>query len=300
MDNKFSKMQKKRLNLRNVVKIGVACLTVCMIFTACEKESSDKKITAFSFAAPQAKGEIDEKAKTISVSVPNNTDVIALVPSITVSEKATVSPASGEAQNFTNPITYTVTAEDGSTANYVVTVKKGSGGGLFGKAKFDLPENVSIKYEDTYKSNKTSTLFIRIGNDFYSETDIPGLGVGYVCLKYNGSTWQQWEKFPPYEPTWYVTSTYNLTQVIDKIGGSSDNLLNFMTFEASYVDINGKTKSGTEAVAGVMCDKYVVGSSTYYHNPVFNLFFKVEHTNTLYEVTEWKTNITNFGDIDLP
>jgi hypothetical protein len=39
---------------------------------------------------------------------------------------ATVSPASGVAQNFTNPVNYTVTAADGSTAVYVVTVTVGA------------------------------------------------------------------------------------------------------------------------------------------------------------------------------
>jgi hypothetical protein len=113
--------------LRNATGMFVACLAVSFVFAACGKESG-KQITAFSFANPSAVGVINESAKTIAVAVPSGTDVTALVPAITVSEKAKVSPASGVAQDFTNPVTYTVTAEDGSTAAYTVRVTKGTGG----------------------------------------------------------------------------------------------------------------------------------------------------------------------------
>ena len=49
----------------------------------------------------------------------------ALVPTITISTAATISPASGVAQNFTNPVHYTVTAEDDSQQTYTVTVSIG-------------------------------------------------------------------------------------------------------------------------------------------------------------------------------
>lgn len=58
---------------------------------------------------------------SIAVTVPSGTDVTALAPTIMITG-ASVSPASGVAQNFTNPVTYTVTAGDGSTHDYVVTV----------------------------------------------------------------------------------------------------------------------------------------------------------------------------------
>jgi hypothetical protein len=49
--------------------------------------------------------------------------VTALVPTIAVSAGATVSPASGQAQDFSSAVPYTVTAEDGTTtAAYEVTV----------------------------------------------------------------------------------------------------------------------------------------------------------------------------------
>jgi hypothetical protein len=39
----FQKMTKVRLNLRRVVKIGVTCLAVCMMFSGCKSNTNDKK-----------------------------------------------------------------------------------------------------------------------------------------------------------------------------------------------------------------------------------------------------------------
>ena len=107
-------------------------LAALMLLTSCKKESSEKKILSFQFGSPAVEATINENAKTIVAVVPFGTDVTALVPVITVSEKASVSPASGLPQNFTNPVTYIVTAEDGSQAIYTVTVtvdQNGGGGG---------------------------------------------------------------------------------------------------------------------------------------------------------------------------
>jgi hypothetical protein len=54
--------------------------------------------------------------------MPFGTSKTNLVPTVTVSAAASLSPTSGTAQDFTSPKTYTVTAEDGSTQDYVVTV----------------------------------------------------------------------------------------------------------------------------------------------------------------------------------
>lgn len=87
-------------------------------------KSGAKSITSFKFSAltPEVVGTIAEADKKITATVPNGTDVTALVPTIVVSEKATISPATAIAQNFTSPVEYTVTAEDGTTQKYTVTV----------------------------------------------------------------------------------------------------------------------------------------------------------------------------------
>ena len=59
------------------------------------EKSSEKAITSFSFTSPEATGVVDETAHTINITVPYGTAVTALVPTIVVSDKASVSPESG-------------------------------------------------------------------------------------------------------------------------------------------------------------------------------------------------------------
>jgi len=79
-----------------------------------------KSIIAFSIGSNV--GTINETNHTIAVTVPYGTSVKALTPTITISDKASVSPTSGTTKDFTSPLTYKVTAENGATQNYVVTV----------------------------------------------------------------------------------------------------------------------------------------------------------------------------------
>ncbi|WP_312650084.1 S-layer homology domain-containing protein [Aminipila sp.] len=77
-------------------------------------------ITGFSFASPTATGTIT--GTNIDVIVPYGTTVTNLIPTIAVSAKSTISPISGTGKNFTDPVIYTVTAEDGTKKEYTVTV----------------------------------------------------------------------------------------------------------------------------------------------------------------------------------
>jgi hypothetical protein len=88
---------------------------------------SAKAITAFSFISPAATGVIIESTKTISITVPSGTNVTALVATFTttgVSVKvgSTTQVSGSTPNNFTNPVSYTVTATDGSVVTYTVTV----------------------------------------------------------------------------------------------------------------------------------------------------------------------------------
>jgi hypothetical protein len=59
---------------------------------------------------------------TINKYLPAGTNLSALAPTYTTSLFATGSPASATSRDFRFPQTYTITAEDGSTKNYTVTV----------------------------------------------------------------------------------------------------------------------------------------------------------------------------------
>ena len=66
-------------------------------------------------------GTIDQDAKTITVYVPAAVGITSLVPTITYSQNATITPASGVALDFSSPVTYKVT-NNSAESTYTVTV----------------------------------------------------------------------------------------------------------------------------------------------------------------------------------
>ena len=67
---------------------------------------------------------INEAAGTALLCVSPSQQVTSLAPIFTLSTNATINPASGDTKDFTNPVVYRVTAEDGSTfKDYTVTVQ---------------------------------------------------------------------------------------------------------------------------------------------------------------------------------
>ncbi|MDD4048206.1 MAG: leucine-rich repeat protein, partial [Clostridia bacterium] len=103
---------------------------VSLTLTVIRKAYNEKAITAYSFdgLTPAVVGTIDEEKKTVTLTVPNGTEITALVATFTNSVASTVTvgeddQTSGITKNdFTDEVVYTVTAEDGSTATYTVTV----------------------------------------------------------------------------------------------------------------------------------------------------------------------------------
>jgi len=84
--------------------------------------SSLKDIVTFTLPSQTAPATIDADAATVDININFMANLASLTPTITVSPFATISPLSGVAQDFTNPVTYTVTAEDGTTKVWTVTV----------------------------------------------------------------------------------------------------------------------------------------------------------------------------------
>jgi hypothetical protein len=87
-----------------------------------EVDSAASDILTFTLTAQTGAATINSTAHTVSIEVEYGTSVTALQPTITVSLGATISPTSGTATDFTNPVTYTVTALDESTQEWTVTV----------------------------------------------------------------------------------------------------------------------------------------------------------------------------------
>lgn len=96
-------------------------------------ESSEALITSFTFDASNSANAavfgttIDQDNRTVSVSMNPDTagawDLTALVPTIEVSQGATVTPASGSAIDLSNgkSVTFTVVAENGTENTYTVS-----------------------------------------------------------------------------------------------------------------------------------------------------------------------------------
>jgi pectate lyase len=78
-----------------------------------------------SFALPNQIGSatINSVAGTIAVNLPTGTVVTNLIPTtLTISANATINPTVSTARNFSIPVAYTVTAQNGSTKTWTVTV----------------------------------------------------------------------------------------------------------------------------------------------------------------------------------
>ena len=92
------------------------------LYWTIKAQRDEAKITSFKINDTYV-GTINEDTKTIMVYVPASLDIKKLTPTIAYSENATISPASGIATDFTNPVSYTVNNNTASNT-YTVTVKQ--------------------------------------------------------------------------------------------------------------------------------------------------------------------------------
>ncbi len=139
-------------------------------------KSAEKELTSFSFLSTNntvlttdVVANINATAKTLIANLPSDSPLTALTPTIAVSAKASISPQG--AQDFTNPITYTVTAEDGSNSSYTITANSKSSAKELTSFVFLLTNNpIEINVVATIdEENKTVSATMPIG------TNITGL-----------------------------------------------------------------------------------------------------------------------------
>lgn len=86
--------------------------------------STATDITGFTVEGQLAPASIDANAHTVSLEVSQGTDLTSLEPQVAVSPGAILTPSSGESIDFSSEVIYTVTAEDGSTQEWLVTILK--------------------------------------------------------------------------------------------------------------------------------------------------------------------------------
>jgi hypothetical protein len=173
--------------------------TVTVTVTAPTAKSSAKDLTAFSFASPLASGVIS--GTNITVTVPSGTNVTALVATFTssalsnVKVGATAQVSGTTANNFASPVTYTVTAEDGTTKTYVVTVT----------VEVVVPPTANaitdtLKFIDYKKSYGNPSNFLTSSNNIGYKlkgypAQSPDTGTDYLSLyqTYNSQTEVKWK-----------------------------------------------------------------------------------------------------------
>lgn len=130
--------------MRNFYFTVLFIVLACSLSTGCnggsggDGKSSGKAIFEFMFSASIPSNlssgitsdiSAQVEGNSIQVTVPSGTALSSIVASFTVSEKALVEVGSIKQENgvtsndFTNPVVYTVKAEDGSIQSYTVTVK---------------------------------------------------------------------------------------------------------------------------------------------------------------------------------
>lgn len=92
------------------------------LLSACKnEESSENKI--LSIKINNIECPINESEKSVTIKVERSQDITNLKPVIILSENATISPDCSKSIDFSKPITFTVTAEDGSIQSYAVKIE---------------------------------------------------------------------------------------------------------------------------------------------------------------------------------
>ncbi|MBO0322269.1 PCMD domain-containing protein [Muricauda sp. CAU 1633] len=129
--------------MRNVF-FTMGCTFLMVLCLGCIKEdkfglSDYKEIKSFEITGQAATTTINAEERTISIPFNEGEDVSAKAPSrIEISNMATISPAAGEAQDFGNPVIYTVTAENGSQATWTVSAVVAESQPQISNSNFDV------------------------------------------------------------------------------------------------------------------------------------------------------------------
>ena len=92
------------------------------VYTVKVRRSSDNELISFSI--PNRAHDVHIEGSEVIVDIYRYVDITKLTPIVVVSDGATVHPPSGATVDFSEPVTYTVTALDGTTAEYVVTIRR--------------------------------------------------------------------------------------------------------------------------------------------------------------------------------
>lgn len=150
-------------------------LVILILFISCSPEESEnpavfdqtaKSITRFRLPDIKLNAEINTDDYSIHVAVPARASITNISPTIDISQGASISPASFEEVDLSQPVIYTVTAYDGSTRKYTVTGERLTDTALviidmqysaFDNPNFVIPNTVEICQSIETVANKVRT-----------------------------------------------------------------------------------------------------------------------------------------------
>lgn len=130
-----------------------------------QPETTTGKIGAF--VVNGVSGTVDNTTGTITVTLPNGTDLTSLAPVITISGAKSISPASGATVNLSSPVTYTLTLEDGTTKTYTVRAY------VEGPSKSDQLWNDMLNNVDGSPDHSGSKTWWKKAKDLKKHNDYP-------------------------------------------------------------------------------------------------------------------------------
>ncbi|WP_158447900.1 leucine-rich repeat domain-containing protein [Aquimarina longa] len=136
MTNQLQLFNNKKYLFKSIYRFCMYIVLFIMVIGCSSDDdgvalSTEKEITAFVFEASKNTAlEMDivallnQDKKTITATVPFNTDITALTATLNYSPKAIVMPNTKQAHDFSNPVIYTVTAEDKTKLTYTVIINR--------------------------------------------------------------------------------------------------------------------------------------------------------------------------------
>jgi hypothetical protein len=145
------------------------------------------EILSFTLPEQTGPGNIYSNIHLVIIEVADGTNLTSLTPAFTLSEGATSVPASGTASDFSNAVTITVTAEDGTTAqDWIVKVS------VFGTVSeetdiytFTMPEETGPATIDI--TNHTVDIEVVHGTNLTSLTPTFTLSTGATSVPASGT-----------------------------------------------------------------------------------------------------------------
>ncbi|PLX02460.1 MAG: hypothetical protein C0594_11925, partial [Marinilabiliales bacterium] len=136
--------------------------------------SSAAEILNFTLPEQTGQANINSGNASVDIEVLNGTDISNLTPDITVSAYASISPLSGTIQDFTTPVTYTVTAQDGSQKVWTITVTEAPAASI--TSIYDIQYTANVSGDSPYadQSVLTAGTVTAVGSGSYWIQDGPG------------------------------------------------------------------------------------------------------------------------------